>query len=231
MPLLNTNNQGNTLFSQNNSFNSQSQSSNSANIFNSNPNTNTFKPPEQQQQQASTMFPAGHAATVFGSGNRFMATNTTPNQQPQQSQGFNPNQMHFGGGNTGGFKSFATVGNNQGNIFGQGGQGNQGGQNSWLNTNTNQQTNPFGSNQQQPQQNSWLNNQQQQQTNMFSNTSNTNSWLGNQGNQQMWGQQQNTNTGGNIFGGSNPTFNMGGIGVPNNPAPPGINPNLMQPRK
>lgn len=169
-------------------------------------------------------------------------TNNAPNMgmgstQGQQQQGmgggFNPNEMKFGAGTTGGgLKSFTNIGSNATNPFNQGQQ--QPGQQaqSWLNAGSSSGGGWLNNavQQQQPQQQtSWLNTAQTQSTNMFnspqqqqgnqpwntSGQSNNTPWI------QQQPQQQQQQTG---FG----TFQMGGQmgGVP-----AGVNPALMQPRK
>ena len=116
----------------------------------------------------------GHASTQFGSGNRF--TNMGSGQQPvqQQTSGWNPNQMKFGGdnANASGLKTFGNVG---GSGASWANSANTGQQPSWA-TNTSQSNNTntgmgmgMGMGMGNSQGNSWTNN---------TNPTNTgNSWL------------------------------------------------------
>lgn len=183
----------------------------------------------------------GHASASFGGPNRFLDAGTAPPQQ--QSTGFNPNQMKFGSGNTQ-LKSFNNIGQPNPNLINQNQQFQQNQQQqgmintqnaSWLNNNNHQQN-------QKP---NWLNNQSQQQQQPQGQTS----WL----NQPQTGQGQgqanwlnqpqgqgpswmNNNQGQQSFNNFNQNMNqtnsnMMGNKLSTGPAPPGINPAMMQARK
>lgn len=196
-----------------------------------------------QQQQATGTHHPGHASTSFGGPNRFLQAGTASPQQ--QSTGFNPNQMKFGSGNTQ-LKSFTNIGQPNPNLLNQNQQFQQNQQQqgminnqnaSWLNNNNNQQK-PNWLNQPQQQQQgqtSWLNQSQAGQG-----QGQQASWL-NQSQGQGQGQGQgpnwmNSNQGQQGFNNYNQNMNqmnsnMMGNKLATGPAPPGINPAMMQARK